>query len=279
MNRLRRLAVASVVGIVTLGACVGPPEGEASPAATGDASNDAPDEWSGNTRLVPQDYATIQEAINAADPGDTISIDGGTYNESLTIDKGLSFVPSGVPIGTPIALVAVGGPAITISGDLDGADVSIAGFEISGGTDGIYVDQAANAGKLTIEDCTISGNSQHGIFVIGDDPDNDGNAPIVAGITNLVVTDTSFENNGFENNLQGSGHIKLFGYGGDALFQNVTIEGAADETAVADRPDNAIEITGYVNNGGANPVSAGAPDIGSVVFDNGLGALKRSSRK
>jgi parallel beta-helix repeat protein len=36
---------------------------------------------------VPQDYPTIQEAINAADPGDLIFVHHGTYNESLTVDK------------------------------------------------------------------------------------------------------------------------------------------------------------------------------------------------
>jgi hypothetical protein len=69
-------------------------------------------------------------------------------------------------------------------------------------------------------------------------------------------------------NLNGSGNIKLFGFSGDALFQNVTITGAEAITAQNDRPDNAIEITGYVNNGNANPV-------GDRRAGHRLGGLRR----
>lgn len=42
----------------------------------------------GRTLRVPQDYATIQAAIDAAQAGDTILITGGVYNENVTITKG-----------------------------------------------------------------------------------------------------------------------------------------------------------------------------------------------
>jgi hypothetical protein len=136
MNRLRRLAVASVVGIVTLGACVGPPEGEASPAATGDASNDAPDEWSGNTRLVPQDYATIQAAVDAAEPGDLVLIDRGVYRESVDVRT----------------------PGVTIRG-VDRNEVIIDGeFERDNGIQILFTN------GVVVENLTIVNHQLNGVF-------------------------------------------------------------------------------------------------------------------
>ena len=39
------------------------------------------------TLIVPDNYSTIQAAINAASPGDTISVRPGTYAENLTLSK------------------------------------------------------------------------------------------------------------------------------------------------------------------------------------------------
>ena len=41
----------------------------------------------GKTIYVPDDYETIQEAVNHAQPGDTIIVRDGTYVENVVIDK------------------------------------------------------------------------------------------------------------------------------------------------------------------------------------------------
>lgn len=49
-------------------------------------------ELTGGTIVVPDDYPTIQEAINSADEGDAIFVKGGTYYENLVINKTVSLV-------------------------------------------------------------------------------------------------------------------------------------------------------------------------------------------
>jgi len=44
------------------------------------------------TIIVPDDYPTIQEAINAANQGDTVYVRAGTYCESIVVDKTLSLM-------------------------------------------------------------------------------------------------------------------------------------------------------------------------------------------
>lgn len=48
-------------------------------------SQPAPEQWSGRTRRVPQEYPTIQNAVDAASPGDLILIDKGIYREEVVV--------------------------------------------------------------------------------------------------------------------------------------------------------------------------------------------------
>ena len=66
---------------------------------------------------VPTDYATIQEAIDAAQSGDTITVAGGSYPEKLNIDKSVTLQGDGT---YPVINPAVNGyydTAITIAAD------------------------------------------------------------------------------------------------------------------------------------------------------------------
>jgi parallel beta-helix repeat protein len=49
---------------------------------------------SGSTLTVPDDYSTIQEAINNAVEGDTIFVSEGTYTENVVVNKSVSLVSS-----------------------------------------------------------------------------------------------------------------------------------------------------------------------------------------
>jgi parallel beta-helix repeat protein len=45
-----------------------------------------------NTIVVPDDYATIQEAVNGAGEGDVVFVRSGTYHENVFINKSLSLI-------------------------------------------------------------------------------------------------------------------------------------------------------------------------------------------
>ncbi len=88
-----------------------------------------------STIQVPPDYSTIQEAINAALPGDSILVYSGVYQEVIDFS------------GKPIALVSVSGPEVTciqsvsspgepvvsITG-VEGSGTVLEGFSITGGS-------------------------------------------------------------------------------------------------------------------------------------------------
>ena len=77
---------------------------------------------------VPTDYSTIQAAVNAANPGDTINILSGRYNEGLTINKTVNLIGSGM---TNCAVYYTNTtPVVSITGP---GTVRLSNFEIIGG--------------------------------------------------------------------------------------------------------------------------------------------------
>jgi parallel beta-helix repeat protein len=125
---------------------------------------------------VPDDYPTIQAAIDAASDGDTVHVKGGEYYEELEIDKSLSLVGEDRDTTT-----IYGGISITHD------RVNISGFTIRN-TDPASVLSAAAINLYQNSYCNISRNS-------------------LAGFTQGVsLTDSSYntiEGNKIENNYFG----------------------------------------------------------------------------
>jgi len=78
--------------------------------------------------FVPADYSSIQAAINAASPGDTIHLAAGRYSETLTINKNLTLAGSGT--NNCVLYCQTNIPLITITGP---AAVTLSDFELNGG--------------------------------------------------------------------------------------------------------------------------------------------------
>ncbi|MCW5733123.1 MAG: hypothetical protein KIS73_03320 [Enhydrobacter sp.] len=213
-------------------------------------------------------FATIQEAIDAAEDGDTVLISTGTYNEALSIN-GKAITLEEAAGETVVLQAPTSTNAITLTGDFEGGDVVIKGLEIVGAAAapnqgmGVYVTEGADVGKLTIDDVSIHGAGSYGVFANGEDKTVGGN-PVPDALGEIVITNSAFYNNGY-NGANGSAHIKLHGFSGNATIQNVTIDNAPPATPVAQRPDYGIELTGTVNTAlsGSNAVV-----MGTVVIDN-----------
>jgi parallel beta-helix repeat protein len=108
------------------------------------------------TITVPDDYSTIQEAIVASAPGDTVSVNSGTYQESIVIDKQISLIGEGRATTTIMGTGMRDVIHITSNG------VKVGGFTIKGsGSDYIGPFTGGDAGIIlnNVEKCIISDNT------------------------------------------------------------------------------------------------------------------------
>jgi nitrous oxidase accessory protein len=113
-----------------------------------------------DTIVVPDDYVSIQDAIDNASEGDTIYVKEGTYHENLVINKSLSLIGEDVDT-TIIDGNPPEGYRIPLKIQCD--NVSVSGFKLLYGYAGITVGE--------VKHCNISGNriagNQHGILLVG----------------------------------------------------------------------------------------------------------------
>lgn len=77
---------------------------------------------------VPAIYPTVQAAVNAASPGDTIRLAGGAHPGPVRIDKDLNLIGDGRPVSTIYAHVGDGAVMA-----IDRATVALVNIEIIGG--------------------------------------------------------------------------------------------------------------------------------------------------
>src|SRR5712692_6380682 len=103
---------------------------------------------------VPADYATIQAALDAAQPGDAILVAPGTYRENLTFNgKNVTLTSTDGPGGTTIQ--GTGGTTVDI-----GPGGAILGFTSTGGTAAFGAGMSVNGGGTVITGNVFDGNQQ-----------------------------------------------------------------------------------------------------------------------
>ena len=144
-------------------------------------------------------YESIQEAVDAAEPGDTITVGPGIYVGDIVISQNVTLVaPAGAKLeGTGL------GPVVTI----EDYTVTIEGFEIDPGTDGIYIKLISAGEVVTIQNVDIYRNTGHGI-----------------NVGEVFGTLEVFNSNIYENK-EGGINIDLVGEGGIVVINFNTIVG------------------------------------------------------
>jgi uncharacterized protein YukE len=122
------------------------------------------------TIIVPDDYPTIQAAINALAEGDTVFVRNGTYYEHVTINKSIMLV--GEDSNTTIIDGNGTGPIIDIGANY----VTISNFTIRNAGTGLYSSGpyppvCVNGGRTPIHDVNVESNvllnATWGILFVG----------------------------------------------------------------------------------------------------------------
>ncbi|MCI2429332.1 right-handed parallel beta-helix repeat-containing protein [Candidatus Acetothermia bacterium] len=107
---------------------------------------------------VPKDFATIQAAVNAADPGDLILVSPGSYRENIIIRKSLELRGSGAETIVD-GSAARSRPTIWVQ---DATNVIIQNLTITKGRRGIQVDRSS---QILIAKNIIQANRRQGILI------------------------------------------------------------------------------------------------------------------
>ncbi len=121
-------------------------------------------------------YKSITEAVNAAQPGDTINISAGTYTENVIVTKSVT-IKAASP-GSTVVTAADPSKDVFL---VQAKNVRVEGLTITGatGASGVHVDHSSA--------CVVTGLSAHG---------ND-RAVYLDGATNCEVSSSNLANNGY----------------------------------------------------------------------------------
>lgn len=204
---------------------------------------------------VPADYTLIQAAITAANPGDTIMVAAGMYNERLTINKSLTLLgaqagvdptPDGVrtdPLAESIvteAGLSTPNPDVLVEIPSGVTSVTIDGFTLNG-------DQTNTTADTSVVRCwddniTISNNIIDGMYAVlykGNDYLNVSQNRMVVNKLGVTVQPNPATNVTISDNV--------FSLGGSPVGG----ESAIYMTSTSDSSINGNTATGFVNGRGA----------------------------
>lgn len=192
--------------------------------------------FSGSEVTVPDKYATIQEAINAAQDGDEIVVQVGIYRENIDF-MGKNIIVRSIDPDDPAVVSSTiidgdgRGPVVSFrGGESEGAVLS--GFTVTRGG-GILV---SGGSTPLIEKCSIEDNSAEfgaGLFIVDSNPiirDNIivANRAYIGGGVFVEKSSPIFEGNTIAGNVaeMGAG-LAIYSNSNPALTENIIVDNRA----------------------------------------------------
>jgi nitrous oxidase accessory protein NosD len=242
-------------------------------------------------------YTSIEAAVMAAHPGDTIKVDPGIYHEHVVVDKPLTILGANANVNPT---TSTRHSESTVDGDFTGApfdiaanNVTINGFTIVNGQNGLNAGIATTStvSGYNIADNIITGNAigvyanssgaatiQHNLFNANNLPGAAGGAGIYSdqGTNGLVVTGNEFENHTQNNPI-------IFGISNGASNTNLTVtdnnlhDNVSGIYALA-VSGGAFECNTISTNGTGTGITFGGTDTNIDVLNNNLDNNARGLR-
>lgn len=192
--------------------------------------------FSGSGATVPDQYSTIQEAIDAAQDGDEITVQMGVYQENIDF-KGKNIIVRSIDPDDPAVVSSTiidgdgRGPVVSFrSGEGEGAVLS--GFTVTRGG-GILI---SGGSSPLVEKCSIEDNSAEfgaGLFIVDSNPvirDNliIANRAYIGGGVFIEKSAPVFEGNTIASNAaEMGGGLAIFSNSEPVLTDNTIVENSA----------------------------------------------------
>ena len=172
----------------------------------------------------PDNYTTIQEAIDDADPGDTVFVFNGTYEENLAIGKPISLVGEGRDVTT---IIGPGfGDSVTVTAD----SVNITHLTIKG--ENSALDGESVIALENVSDCLIAHNDLWNY---------------ISGGSSRVINLENSHDNMIEGNLISASHygIRLSASNRNSIVENVIYGNLDSGINLIGSSDNRIENNSF----------------------------------
>jgi len=239
------------------------------------AFNIQPVKAESGTIIVPDDYPTIQEAINAANPGDTIIVKSGTYTENVKVNKDHLNIRS--ENGMEATIVQAENSSDHVF-EVTAEFANISGFSVKGASGkssqyimGVYLGSAGiylkKVGYCNILDNNISNNTD-GIFFESSDNNNILNNKIISNKHGIWWL-SSHGNNVSRNTIANCAYAvySAFTYG-DVISENIVTNGGQG-ISLQDISDSKVLKNTVTSNGGMG-ISLSSRANNNVVFGNNI---------